>query len=49
MYCPETCGMCANSLTVAPTQSPKVTCSIRAVLEFPPVKDVTSYGIHIDR
>lgn len=49
MYCPQTCGMCADSYTVAPTASPKIKCSIKAEVEFDPIWVGAFYGSYTDR
>jgi len=49
MMCPETCGMCFGSLTVAPTSAPDVTCVVEARLGFQELVDIPYNGSHSDR
>ena len=49
MYCPDTCGMCAESITVAPTPAPKFECSIEGTLENNFPNDANSSGVQSNR
>ena len=44
MRCPDTCSMCADSLTVAPTPTPQVECKLEARLSFPALHEITGAG-----
>ena len=48
-YCPETCNMCFDSLTLSPSEAPKIVCSVKAELSFPTIGQVTSYGVQSGR
>ena len=49
MMCPDTCNMCYDSVTIAPTPTPHVTCVLEAELGFRNLSDINYIGSHSDR
>jgi len=49
MMCPETCNMCYDSFTIAPTPTPHAICVLEAELGFQNLSDINYFGSRSDR